>query len=171
MKGQYSQLGVPADDQGDPANIRGLCIALRERSGTSRAINFAIVDIGGGGGGGETEGIAAGIPGGPVLEGLSNSCVIIIANGQRPLSQLGTTTWHEAGHFLGLFHTTEEDGATFDPLPDTPECPDSNNDGQVDELECGPLADNFMFYDSDSTTMTADQAFVLRHNPLFRPAG
>jgi hypothetical protein len=30
---------------------------------------------------------------------------------------------HEAGHFLGLFHTTEPDGRSFDPLTDTPKCP------------------------------------------------
>jgi hypothetical protein len=30
---------------------------------------------------------------------------------------------HEAGHFLGLFHTTEQDGRDFDPLTDTPKCP------------------------------------------------
>jgi hypothetical protein len=30
---------------------------------------------------------------------------------------------HEAGHFLGLYHVTEEYGAEFDPLLDTPTCP------------------------------------------------
>jgi hypothetical protein len=30
---------------------------------------------------------------------------------------------HEAGHFLGLFHTTESDGRDFDPITDTPKCP------------------------------------------------
>ena len=29
---------------------------------------------------------------------------------------------HESGHFLGLYHTTESDGASFDPLGDTPHC-------------------------------------------------
>src|SRR5690606_14238474 len=32
-------------------------------------------------------------------------------------------TWlHEVGHFVGLEHTSEEDGVSFDPLADTPEC-------------------------------------------------
>ena len=30
---------------------------------------------------------------------------------------------HESGHFLGLFHTTEQDGRDFDPLTDTAKCP------------------------------------------------
>ena len=30
---------------------------------------------------------------------------------------------HEAGHFLGLYHVTEQYGAEFDPLLDTPTCP------------------------------------------------
>jgi hypothetical protein len=29
---------------------------------------------------------------------------------------------HEAGHFLGLYHTTESSGELFDPLADTPTC-------------------------------------------------
>ena len=29
---------------------------------------------------------------------------------------------HESGHFLGLYHPTEADGAAFDPLADTPHC-------------------------------------------------
>jgi len=30
---------------------------------------------------------------------------------------------HETGHFLGLFHTTEQNGSDFDPLSDTGKCP------------------------------------------------
>jgi hypothetical protein len=30
---------------------------------------------------------------------------------------------HEAGHFLGLYHVTESEGTSFDPLIDTPMCP------------------------------------------------
>lgn len=29
---------------------------------------------------------------------------------------------HETGHFLGLYHTSESDGASFDPVTDTPVC-------------------------------------------------
>ncbi len=39
---------------------------------------------------------------------------------------------HEAGHWLGLYHTTEWSGTTFDPLSDTRTCPCRR---------CAPLAD------------------------------
>jgi hypothetical protein len=35
---------------------------------------------------------------------------------------LAYVTAHEAGHWLGLYHTTEWDGTRFDPLADTPPC-------------------------------------------------
>jgi hypothetical protein len=35
---------------------------------------------------------------------------------------VGYIAAHEAGHFLGLYHTSESDGRTFDPLSDTPHC-------------------------------------------------
>jgi hypothetical protein len=38
---------------------------------------------------------------------------------------------HEAGHWLGLYHTTEAEGVTFDPLSDTGKCPC---------LQCAPFA-------------------------------
>ncbi len=38
---------------------------------------------------------------------------------------------HEAGHWLGLYHTTEMPGGSFDPLSDTPTCPC---------LSCAPLS-------------------------------
>lgn len=171
----YQTLTLPAGDEN--RNIRGLCGALRSLSGESRAINFAvvdrIVDDPEPEDGGETLGISAGIPGSPIVGELENSCVVLPAASQFALDAQGTTVWHEAGHFLGLFHTSEADGENFDPLPDTPECTiesDTNGDGETDEDECGPLGDNFMYYNTDDLTMTAHQAFVLRHNPMMRPA-
>lgn len=35
---------------------------------------------------------------------------------------LSSSLAHEMGHYLGLYHTSEPDGATHDPLSDTPEC-------------------------------------------------
>lgn len=37
-------------------------------------------------------------------------------------AQEGNVLAHEAGHYLGLFHTSEMTGTVFDPLSDTPEC-------------------------------------------------
>ncbi len=56
--------------------------------------------------------------------------------GASSLSTCGTdilsyVAAHEAGHWLGLYHTTEMTGAHFDPLSDTPLC---------QCLSCAPLA-------------------------------
>jgi len=44
---------------------------------------------------------------------------------------------HETGHFLGLFHTTEADGADFDPLTDTLKCPCIACASSGDLAKCG----------------------------------
>jgi hypothetical protein len=97
---------------------------------------------------------------------------------------------HEVGHYLGLFHTTEQCGSNatqcegfsipiaafnVDPIPDTPECPtsfDADRNGQVTADEC-LAADglNLMFWTQPSPPqvrdrMTAGQVFVLQRNPL-----
>ena len=36
--------------------------------------------------------------------------------------RVGYYAAHEIGHYLGLYHTTEAAGTTFDPLSDTPQC-------------------------------------------------
>lgn len=63
---------------------------------------------------------------------------------------------HEAGHYLGLFHTTELTGLHHDPLEDTPEGP----------------SDNLMYFDAssdpDGFMLTPEQGRVLRQHPLVR---
>jgi hypothetical protein len=61
---------------------------------------------------------------------------------------------HEAGHFLGLFHTAEPIPGIFDNIPDTDE---ANSD------------DYLMFYNvtlSGSTLISEEQAWVIRQHPL-----
>jgi hypothetical protein len=100
---------------------------------------------------------------------------------------------HETGHFLGLFHPTEQTGQQFDPLVDTPSCvcglcetnqgdaaacgnnPDGGQATVVDNSICnGPTqqcggANLLMFWLLSSDMkgdITPEQAAVMRANPL-----
>jgi hypothetical protein len=64
--------------------------------------------------------------------------------------RVGYVAAHETGHFLGLFHTTEQEGADFDPLTDTPKCPCTACASPTDRPNCGSTSVN-------SPTITADR--------------
>lgn len=59
--------------------------------------------------------------------------VVIDVASSFPAAADGMTMVHELGHFMGLFHTTEQVRTYHDPIDDTPECtttdacPDGNN--------------------------------------------
>lgn len=100
---------------------------------------------------------------------------------------------HEIGHWLGLYHATEQNGETFDPLTDTATCSCSlcaktaaertacsggsvmmdatYCDGSADPVGCGG-ADNLMFWLVDQNVsvgnLTRQQGEVARLNPLVR---
>jgi hypothetical protein len=144
-----------------------------------------------------TAGIAGGIPGpGPIVGTVQSGVAVSIASNRigllsnEALLRRGRTMAHEVGHYLGLFHTTEQCGSNatqcegfsipiaafnVDPIPDTPECPtsfDADRNGQVTADEC-LAADglNLMFWTQPSPPqvrdrMTAGQVFVLQRNPL-----
>jgi hypothetical protein len=98
---------------------------------------------------------------------------------------------HETGHFLGLFHTTEAEGADFDPLADTLKCPCIACASPNDLAKCGSPAgvsapnisadhcisapacgggDNLMFWLLQAGislgNLTPQQGQVMRLNPL-----
>ena len=169
------------EEGGSDADLRNLCREMSAAVGEVRALNFAIVDrLDGGDPDFIIEGSAAGLPGTAMLTRSGLSCVAGMAAPDpdepgRDLFARAIVVWHEAGHHLGLYHTSEDDGLFFDLLDDTPECRseerDTNGDGFVDLFECDGLdADNFMFHDGDGTMITEDQAWTLRRHPLLYPA-
>jgi hypothetical protein len=127
-----------------------------------------------------TLGIAAGIPGPIGTTGTVGSAVVVSVeahldgNGtDLDLATMGETMAHELGHQMGLFHTTESGGDSFDPLDDTPECTqanDRNNDGSLSAGECRDAdGTNFMFWTSGNVRqdqVSAEQALVLDHSPV-----
>lgn len=127
-------------------------------------------------------GVAGGIPGPLALPGTAKSAVFIAVDPHLDYytyavdtQTMGETMAHEVGHQLGLFHTTEADGASHDPIADTPECPasqDRNGDGSLLPSECRGLGGaNFMFWTSGNvaqTGMTDTQADVLYFSPTTR---
>lgn len=165
---------------GSDDDLRGLCREMSASIGGVRALEFALVDrLDGDDPDSIIEGSSSGLPGTAMLAGSDLSCVAGMAAPDpdepgRDLFARAIVVWHEAGHHLGLYHTTEGDGEFFDLIEDTPECHaderDSNDDGFVDLFECDGLdADNFMFYDGDGTVMTAGQAWMIRRHPLLYP--
>lgn len=117
---------------------------------------------------------------GPAQNGQWDSGVLINTFGGLPymssgdILNQGATMAHEAGHFLGLWHTTEQNGQKFDSLSDTPECQrenyDFNKDGIVSSTECQSVdGPNLMFWSDASypqETLSDMQNDVLFTHPL-----
>lgn len=126
----------------------------------------------------------------------SESCAAVVLDGSGDdhdeitrARLLGATVLHEAGHFMGLDHSSEADGRIFDRLADTGRCDITRIDGRynerfdvagerdglADDFECGVAggASNLMFWSGVAEfapfTLSPSQAAVLRRHPLFRP--
>ena len=129
-------------------------------------------------------GVSAGLPGTMGIASSWNGVINYLsahATGSTLNSQvLGETAAHEMGHWLGLSHTTEANGAFFDPLSDTAQCSislDNDSDGKVYPEECeGYGADNLMFWTAWSTSsqaagkkqenLSSEQQYILKYSPI-----
>jgi hypothetical protein len=128
-------------------------------------------------------GMAGGIPGAQAMHGTRSSGVVIglddlesgIDGGIYELDFPPVLLAHEIGHFLGLFHTSESDGSSFEPLSDTPSCPasrDVNGDGLLDPFECAGFgAENVMFWGvlSADASFSSSQQAILRGAAVLSP--
>ncbi len=144
---------------------------------SDNAVNiFLVHSIGGGGLNGYTIlGESGGIPGTPIRGTTSSGVAVSMANFPLGLNDIALTTAHETSHWLGNFHTTESSGTSFDPLPDTPQCPqtpfDTDGNFLMEPQECITQdAANLMFWTSvatiPATILTPDQGFVMLRNPI-----
>ncbi len=138
-------------------------------------LNFYFIDQFNEEGGSGTIGRSGGIPGPVALPGLARGGVAVALSVLNRTETFATAMAHEAGHYLGLFHVSERDGRSFDPLLDTPECPasaDANGNMRVDPAECMDKgSDNLMFWQASGMpmrTITNDQRFVILRNPILQ---
>ena len=168
-------------DIADDTELAGLMRLSASPQASDFAINlFFVHSITGGMGGYVILGESAGIPGVPIRGSSGSGVAVTMADFPNGLDDIASTFAHEGGHWLGLFHTTESGGTSFDPLPDTPQCPkvpnDVNNDGFVDAAECAALdGPNLMFWTSfggqTQFTVTPNQQFVEMRNPVVNVPG
>jgi hypothetical protein len=147
------------------------------------------------GNGGTVVGIDGAIPGPPGAGGTVHSGALVnvsnitattncvAANSPRTCGpdEVGYITSHEAGHYLGLFHTTEFNGTLFDPIGDTSQCApacDTDKDGTLTGPECNDDssttgscggADNTMFWLITAQAQglfSPQQSRIIRANPV-----
>ncbi|MEM6785954.1 MAG: hypothetical protein AAF715_00430 [Myxococcota bacterium] len=111
-------------------------------------------------------GFSPGVPGNPLVNGSFQSAVVMLPTGDADIDT--TTLRHEAGHFVGLSHTSEQEIGVHDRLGDTPECAD------VLGINIGcPDVDNLMFpfaIPGSLRELSSLQAAVIRASAVYRGA-
>lgn len=116
-------------------------------------------------------GISGGAPGALGLHGSAASGVAIALD-TVGLATADRVLFHETGHQMGLFHTSESDGFVLEPLSDTPICSadqDRDQDGILRTPEClGHGADNLMFWEGAGDTLSPQQIELLQRSLVLR---
>lgn len=145
--------------------------------GDADAVNIFFLERFTGSGGAGRIGIAPGVPGTIGIKGNLNGILInaTITQSEIPAVYARTTAefaFHEMGHLLGLYHTTERNFSAFDVLDDTPQCVDLNGDDFAAAAEC-PDGLNIMFwsnqFDSEKEPMSPAQQHAVIYSPIAVP--
>lgn len=157
--------------EGEDSELAGLFRLSAPRAG--RRLNvFLVQSIEAGGEGFRAIGIAGGIPGPVGLHGSQHSGVVVAFDPAIVGSSdaVGHVLAHEAGHYLGLFHSTER-AQPCEPH-ETPGVDDCGPFGAGDTLADTAYGDrdNLMYFrivdGGANHALSAGQSFVLRRNPL-----
>jgi hypothetical protein len=120
---------------------------------------------------GAYRGLSGGIPGALDVHGTELSGVALAIDGEST-SSIVTILMHESSHQMGLFHTTELNGTSVEPLADTPVCAldnDNNGDGRVGSDECASAGGtNLMFWDPAGSQLSGEQRAILTSSLILR---
>ncbi len=167
-RADYASLST-VDEETDEGRLREL-FRLSAGLGRPSVPVFLVRDLG------LALGVAANVPGAQGMHGRGASGLAIAVDAISDYAASGGETMaHEIGHFLGLFHTSEQNGFVFEALEDTPECRadrDVDGDGYVDTMECtGAGSDNLMFWASseeEQSRLSPEQGRILRSSMVVR---
>ncbi len=178
------KFGVLDSTSGPSSELAQLFSLSADREG--RSLNFFFVADIPGSGGFSLLGLSGGVPGPPGVHGTTSSGVAVnMADFSEKPETIEIIMAHEAGHYLGLYHTTEANGAAlapegreaingFDPIEDTPKCADSadeSGNGTLSPSECASAdGGNIMFWSpaDDSRALSAGQGNIMKRNLLIK---
>ena len=155
----YYDVSDPAyDDVTSSAEFTSLLQTTSSASATRLNLFFVETALGGG-----VVGVSATISG-PKRNGTTLSGVMSKYTGFST-NVIGLIAAHEIGHFLGLYHTVESNGA-HDFVDDTAECPSSGTD-----MTCPTEGGGYLMHWQavGGTDISGGQGLVLRAHPLLRP--
>lgn len=162
-----------------PGNFQDPLTSELVAMGDPTQINLFFLESFSDAGGGALLGLAGGIPGPMGLVSsfngvLINATALMGAPQNDWLRATAGIAFHEMGHYLGLYHTTEQTFAAFDLFTDTPECADTNGNLVADVDECADGL-NPMFWTNDLFTakenLTREQRRVIYYSPIAMTAG
>jgi hypothetical protein len=151
--------------------------------GAADSINLFFLESFAGIGGSGLVGISGGLPGTMGIQSkyngvLVNATATLSSNLARYRKSTAEFSLHEIGHFIGLYHTTEQSFESNDILLDTPACEELVHDSVpldsiADSDEC-PDGLNLMFWSNDldqiKDPLSADQRSVYQTAPIGQPS-